>query len=53
MYPAAELYSARTCAEYNSARRLKAGPTYIVKRAAISSIPSHKFWMRRFSLNVC
>ena len=25
----------------------------IINSAAISSMPSHKFWMRTFSLNVC
>ena len=26
---------------------------YIVNRAAISSIPYHRFWMRKFSSKVC
>lgn len=30
----------------------KAGP-YIVNKAAIISMPSHRFWMRMFSFAVC
>ena len=37
------------------ARWHRYGPAhrYIVRRAAISSIPSHRFWIRRFSLKLC
>ena len=44
-----EYYSERAQDPRPSALRL----IYIVSSAAISSMPSHRFWIRRFSLNVC